>query len=958
MKPQISKIPRIASILVLFSFCLWFLQGNVYSATGINKQINFQGKVVNTDGTNVTTGSYTFLFCIYTTASPDTACTSGADNDAIWRESKSITVTDGIFRTALGDTISLPGSVDFNTDNIYLGVNFNADGQMSPLVRFTAVPYAFNALKVAGLTVTDTTGTFTLTAGKTLSVANSLSFAGTDSTTITFQGTDTYVGRATEDVLTNKSIGSTGLTFSGATTDVTTGTNEALTFAPNGSGDVVIDTDSDTTLTLNGGGDGVDSLILTDGDILLSDGDFDISGGDFNVILDAGDGALIDGDSTDKTADAFTVDVGTLTDGVDGIVSDLNVTGNTGNDADSFASIRVIVSNNATDQTTDDNIYGIVVADLGGTALDGNEYGIYQAGTGWDFGLYVEDAAHFNSTVAVTSTLDANGQVDLGDGGDALTINGTTVSILSTGAGNDITINSVDQIVLTDFTNGGSGCSALETDASGNLTCGSDAGGNTPWDDIGDPDAGASIAFAEYAQTMDWNMATDVAKTALSLTLTNDVAGSNTQYLFYLDNVDDAGSNGVTESLLVLDNSDANEAVTDGLLFVDAGGGFTDYIDTPSSVFKVAGTGALTALGATFNGNVDLTSDLILNIGDTGTDFTAGGGLTLAELLTVNDDVDINLAAGENFNLAATAAPTVDLLNLTNSGFGTTTDTADGLSIDYTVASDGGGDTNAGAHITITDSGDTGDTISGLQITAGTAGAGTQYGVNIEAITGGGGTEYGLVIGSGWDRGLSVASASTFTSTLTSEGTLVVGSGGNTFTFDPSSGPLYALTARPTKRITLSPEYAGATFTADGGSNTGSMTSDNMTSSPYRNYYKWTNTQGTAQDYDIWVRIPLPADFSAMAATPTLSIDTYTSDTTNGTVTATVYDTNNSADCTSASFTPSSSSTWETKTQTTCLDTGTYSANGVMTIAIKITGAATTGDTRISTIYFDYLAKF
>lgn len=45
-----------------------------------------------------------------------------------------------------------------------------------------------------------------VTSGKKLSVSNTLTLAGTDATTITFQGTDTYVGRATADVLTNKAI--------------------------------------------------------------------------------------------------------------------------------------------------------------------------------------------------------------------------------------------------------------------------------------------------------------------------------------------------------------------------------------------------------------------------------------------------------------------------------------------------------------------------------------------------------------------------------------------------------------------------------------------------------------------------------------------------------------------------------------------------------------------------------
>jgi hypothetical protein len=130
-----------------------FVYSSAHAATGINEQISFQGKVVNADGTNVTNGSYTFVFSLYTVS-------SGGSN--VWTESKSVTVTDGIFQTNLGDTTTLPGSVDFNTDNIYLGINFNADGEMSPRVRFTAAPYALNAAKVGGLTVTDTTGTLTI----------------------------------------------------------------------------------------------------------------------------------------------------------------------------------------------------------------------------------------------------------------------------------------------------------------------------------------------------------------------------------------------------------------------------------------------------------------------------------------------------------------------------------------------------------------------------------------------------------------------------------------------------------------------------------------------------------------------------------------------------------------------------------------------------------------------------
>ena len=120
------------------------------AAAGINKQISFQGKVVaKADGTNVTDGSYSFTFRIYTSSSGSTG--SPCASACVWEETKSLTVTAGMFQTNLGDTTALPGSVDFNADTLYLSVKFNGDTEMSPRVRLTAVPYAFNADKLGGL---------------------------------------------------------------------------------------------------------------------------------------------------------------------------------------------------------------------------------------------------------------------------------------------------------------------------------------------------------------------------------------------------------------------------------------------------------------------------------------------------------------------------------------------------------------------------------------------------------------------------------------------------------------------------------------------------------------------------------------------------------------------------------------------------------------------------------------
>lgn len=56
------------------------------------------------------------------------------------------------------------------------------------------------------ITAPATGSTLTILDGKTLTANNTLILAGTDSTTITFQGTDTYMGRATTDTVTNKTI--------------------------------------------------------------------------------------------------------------------------------------------------------------------------------------------------------------------------------------------------------------------------------------------------------------------------------------------------------------------------------------------------------------------------------------------------------------------------------------------------------------------------------------------------------------------------------------------------------------------------------------------------------------------------------------------------------------------------------------------------------------------------------
>jgi hypothetical protein len=131
--------------VILFGGILALSSGvfSLQSQAAINPQINFQGKLTNPDGTNVTNGTYSIVFSIYSVAS---------GGSAIWTETQgSVSVTDGIFRVALGSVTSLPGSVDFNSNSLFLGIRVGADAEMTPRVQFTASPYAFNSDRLGGL---------------------------------------------------------------------------------------------------------------------------------------------------------------------------------------------------------------------------------------------------------------------------------------------------------------------------------------------------------------------------------------------------------------------------------------------------------------------------------------------------------------------------------------------------------------------------------------------------------------------------------------------------------------------------------------------------------------------------------------------------------------------------------------------------------------------------------------
>jgi hypothetical protein len=179
----------------------------------------------------------------------------------------------------------------------------------------------------------------------------------------------------------------------------------------------------------------------------------------------------------------------------------------------------------------------------------------------------------------------------------------------------------------------------------------------------------------------------------------------------------------------------------------------------------------------------------------------------------------------------------------------------------------------------------------------------------------------------------------------------------------------YAGNARPTEQITLTAEYAGAVLDpTTGANNVGTMTSgiDKSGSGGYKyiDFYNWTTAQATSQNYDVWVQVPVPKDFSAWSSTTPMTILDNSSVTTANSVSVAVYDTTGTqvtqTGGTMIDITPGSTNTWTAKTPTSGninFSSGTFTASGTFAIDLRLT-SPTSGNIKIGTITLTYLRGY
>lgn len=289
------------------------------AVSGINEQVNYQGRLLTNTGAVVPDGTYNMEFKIYQDGD---GALGGGDETLKWTETREsgnkVTVKNGYFSVYLGSVTAFGLSVDWNQSVLWLSINIGGtgtpsyDGEMTPFTRFSSTPYSLNSKALGGLTSSNfvqlsqgvqadaSTTNASVFVNKTGVTAHILQLqrAGSDvfvvandgaltmSNNLSVNGTVTMGDAITDGVIiTGEVRGASPLAFEGATNDdirtifaITdpTSTDKTITF-PNATGYVILDTQFSGDATVNSSGlvtisgDAIGSSEVTNGTLTTDD---------------------------------------------------------------------------------------------------------------------------------------------------------------------------------------------------------------------------------------------------------------------------------------------------------------------------------------------------------------------------------------------------------------------------------------------------------------------------------------------------------------------------------------------------------------------------------------------------------------------------------------------------------------------------------------------------------------
>lgn len=167
VRPRLAWTSVTMAIFALLA-CAYVNPTPASAVAGINRQINFQGRLLNSQGATVADGYYNIQFKIYQDGAGTAVGNPGGT--LMWTEShlnnnsQGVVVKNGFMSVQLGSINAFGSQIDWNQDTIWLSMNIgntNAtctpfascapDGEMVPMKRMTATPYALNSGMLNGL---------------------------------------------------------------------------------------------------------------------------------------------------------------------------------------------------------------------------------------------------------------------------------------------------------------------------------------------------------------------------------------------------------------------------------------------------------------------------------------------------------------------------------------------------------------------------------------------------------------------------------------------------------------------------------------------------------------------------------------------------------------------------------------------------------------------------------------
>jgi hypothetical protein len=936
------------------------------ASAATNNTINFQARLLTSAGAVVPDGSYNVEFKLYNAASSSGSSQGSCSGDAncLWVETRTgantVTVKAGYLSVQLGSVTAFPTTINWD-QNLWLTMNIGGigtpswDGEMTPRLAVTAVPYAFRAGQLASLagsneavlqfassfgqatnitlpdpgassaTVCYQTATacgFAVSTGSTAYIQNgtspqasanfNISGSGTIGTNLTVTGT-----------FNTDTLSSTALTFSGASPTISASTtNTGLNVEANGTGTLLLDTTgagtvsvgtTATTVSIGGGTanktvnvgnssgiNGINIGTVSSAADTISEGSSDTS---TSVTMQGGASKLV----IDNSGNTFTGNVsasGTLQGTAlttTGGGQDINFTGPTSN--------YINFENTGT---------GVPVLT---TRSAGTKIVLYNDETGstTDYALGISSGVLWNSVPAnidgfqwwggntEAASLGGTGNLTLGTSNTGTITAGTynTDTLTST----SLTLSGAAPVISASTTNTGL---TLQANGSGTLVLGNTTGGTI---NLGTASTTAiGIGNTSAALTIDSSATANLFNSNNAHTINIGAGGTSAA-----ENIT-IGSTGSSSTVSVQAGA-VSEALTNTSDTIETSTNSTNAFQVQnaasSDVLDVDTTNSRVGIGISAPTNTLSVSPVAYSTGtatQSGTTTITGSGTTWTSAMVGDILVFANGASETIMGFTSTTSLT---------GSASLTETAQAYTLNY----------------------------PGLQVTS------------TGNTTVGGNATFQNATNSTTAFQVQNASGSSVLSVDTQNTILTLGTSANNVAFNPTSGTPISCTGNgcQTKKIILTPEYAGAVL------DTGSQANDVGTmiagfdSTQRESFYQWTTAQATNQSYDVVAQIPVPSDFKSWGSTTPITVDIKTSNTTNGTVKAALWDTTGTVESNwtytssvpGCSLTPGSTS-WTT--QTGCTVSGTYAANGIMTLRIRVQ-APTSGITELGNIVLTYVSN-